>query len=160
MQLSNSCLLCLQVITDNLASDQFLPPRHRSAINAAKQWMAEEWPHHFRLKPLPRDRFLAPHVYLSGSNNNTSNPVHKREKHGACSADMHADQWQDVTCCAVLCCAVLCCAVLCRAVLCRAVPCRAVPCRAVLCCAVLCLPVRLKPGAVLPLPLNSFACIS
>ncbi|KAL0044230.1 hypothetical protein WJX82_005654 [Trebouxia sp. C0006] len=69
-----------QVISDNLATDSFLPPPHRAAINAAKQWLAAEWPRHFRLKPLTRDKFLAPHVFLSGSNNNTSNPVHKREK--------------------------------------------------------------------------------
>ena len=86
----NLSVMVVQVISDNLATDQFLPAAHRSAINAAKQWMAQEWPRHFRLKPLTRERFLAPHVFLSGSNNNTSNAVHKREKHGE-------------YCCAMLC---------------------------------------------------------
>lgn len=71
-----------QIISDNLAMDQFLPPAQKSALNASKHWMAQEWPRYFGLRPLTRDRFLAPAVFLSGSNNNTSNPVHRREKHG------------------------------------------------------------------------------
>ena len=111
--------------------DQFMPPAQNSALNAAKHWMAQEWPRYFGLKPLARESFLAPAVFLSGSNNNTSNPMHRREKHGrrpCCAADWH---------CCVLHGAVLCHAVPCCAVLCDAVPFRAVPCRAVPCCAVL-----------------------
>ena len=72
----------VQIISNNLALDQFMPPAQRNALNAAKHWMAEEWPRRFGLKPLTRDKFLAPQAFLSGSDNNTSNPVHKREKYG------------------------------------------------------------------------------
>ena len=81
MSISNE-IFVMQIITDNLAMDQFMPPAQRNALNAAKHWMAEEWPRHFQLKPLARDRFLAPAAVLSGSNNNSSNPLHRREKHG------------------------------------------------------------------------------
>lgn len=104
----------VQIISENLALDQFMPPAQRSALNAAKHWMAQEWPRYFGLKPLARDGFLAPAVFLSGSNNNTSNPVHRREKHGRRS------------CCAALCCAL--------ALLCVAQHC------AMSCCGMLCLP--------------------
>ena len=125
--------------------DQFMPPGQKSALNAAKHWMAQEWPRYFGLKPLAREGFLAPAVFLSGSNNNTSNPMHRRQKHGRrpscaalccawpCSVLHGAVLWHSAVCsmlcfaCAVLCFAVLCCAVLCCAVL----------CCAVLCCAVL-----------------------
>ena len=134
----------VQIISENLAMDQFMPPAQKSALNAAKYWMAQEWPRYFGLKALTREGFLAPAVFLSGSNNNTTNPMHRREKHGRrpCCA---------VLCCAVLCCAVMCCAVLCCAcaVRCCAVPCRAVPCRAVPCCAVLCRAVPCCGRAVL-----------
>ena len=127
----------MQIITDNLAMDQFMPPAQRNALNAAKHWMAEEWPRHFRLKPLARDHFLAPAVVLSGSNNNTSNPVHRREKHGVCCAvlcfavpylavkhHLHVKETWYVLCChahpfllyharSLLCCCVLSCALLC-----------------------------------------------
>ena len=139
----------VQIISENLAMDQFMPPAQKSALNAAKYWMAQEWPRYFGLKALTREGFLAPAVFLSGSNNNTTNPMHRREKHGRrpCCA---------VLCCAVLCRAVPCCVVPCRAVPCRAVPCcavlcRAVPCRAVPCCAVLC-------RAVLPNPASAALC--
>ena len=71
-----------RIVTDNLATDNFMPAAQRSALNAAKNWMAQEWPRRFRLKPLSGGHFLAPHTSLSGSENNTSNAVHKREKHG------------------------------------------------------------------------------
>lgn len=77
---------CSQVIQDNLATDQFFPQAHKSALVGAKQWLAQQWPHHFKLKPLQRQHFLAPQLWLTGADNNTSNPVHKREKHGV-SAD-------------------------------------------------------------------------
>ena len=112
----------VQIISENLALDQFMPPAQKSALNAAKHWMAQEWPRYFGLKPLARDGFLAPAVFLSGSNNNTSNPVHRREKHGRRS------------CCAALCCAL---ALLCVAQHCAmsAAVCFACP---VLRCAALC----------------------
>lgn len=134
-------LYVVQIISENLEMDQFMPPAQKSALNAAKHWMAQEWPRYFGLKPLARDGFLAPAVFLSGSNNNTSNPVHRREKHGRRLS--HAALCCAVICFAVLCFALLCitpgCAMLCCVKMCLpalALLCSAL-CRAVLCCAVL-----------------------
>ena len=80
--LSKHSVSLLQVIQDNLATDQFFPQAHKSALMGAKQWLAQQWPHTFKLRPLQRDHFLAPQLWLTGADNNTSNPVHRREKHG------------------------------------------------------------------------------
>lgn len=79
---SQSVQCMMQIIRDNLATDGFMPPGQKAALNGAKQWLAQQWPHFFKLRPLTRLQFLAPTQGLSGADNNTSNPVHRRQRHG------------------------------------------------------------------------------
>ena len=83
LSLASETVWCtMQIIRDNLATDGFMPQAQKTAMNSAKQWLAQQWPHYFKLRPLNRLNFLAPQQGLSGADNNTSNPVHRRERHG------------------------------------------------------------------------------
>ena len=72
LQVQSKFALRKVLLQEMLATEQFMPPLWRNAIQEAKGWFARDWCVKHCVKPLSRNQYLASSLQLRGDFNSTN----------------------------------------------------------------------------------------